>query len=1548
MADAPLNNDALNARLAQLSPERRALLEKKMREMATAAAPQSTETHIPRRKAGTRIPLSFGQELLWAVDQAIPNLVAYNVPRVIRVYGGFSVPALQTALNALVDRHAVLRTRFVGGVDGPEQIIDAAAEVPIRLIDASEIVGDVEAGVQHILAEESKRAFDLARDSQLRVTLIRVTEREHVLLLLSHHIICDEWSRDVMYRELGTLYSAALAGKPAELAPLPIDYADYAIWQRAELERGELSPQLAYWRSHLQGLRSLDLPTDRPRTATPQFKGARHRFSLPAHIADGVRKLSRDHKTTSFMTLLAAFNALLHRYTGQNDIAVGSPVSTRRMSDVQGLVGFFPNLVVLRNSLENDPTFAELLSRVRETSLAAFEHQDVPLEKLVLELRDRRMEGHAPLFQVNFQTFNAEPAKLLFGDADVELPATDFGNAKFELLFGVRENADGLQGLVEYRTDLFDASTIERFVRHFQTLLESAITSPELNVSRLDILPEGERQTLLVDWNKTEREYPRTSTFADLFATVVTDSPGAIAVVAGDTRLSFAELDARSTRLAVELQRRGVAPGSLVGVFMTRSSELVVALLAVLKAGGAYVPIDASYPAARIEFMLQDANVSVLLTQPSLVESAPSTASVLALDSDGWVAGQARPSVIGVLSAQASPDDLAYVIYTSGSTGKPKGAMVTHRGLVNYLTWAVDAYDARAGIGAPVHSSISFDLTVTSMFVPLVAGRTAVLLPDDDGVDALVKAMREYRDFSLVKITPAHLDLLRHGLSEDEVAGRTRKFIIGGEPLLGESLAFWQQHAPDTVHVNEYGPTETVVGCCVEFVHHDESITGPVRIGRPIANTQLYVMDAHMQPVPIGVVGELHIGGDGVGRGYLGRPDVTANVFVHDPFASADRPNARLYKSGDRARWRADGKLEFLGRNDFQVKVRGYRIELGEIEAVLAQHGAVRDVVVEPFADEAGEKRLVAFLVPNQTEASEALAANETVERWSAVFDETYALDADGLPLHETESADPMLNLTGWDSSYTLQPIPLSEMVEWTDRTCDRIRDLEPKRILEIGCGTGLLLLRLARECEHYTGADFSASALASVQRALDAQPMPQVSLVESRADQISTKVTGQFDTIIINSVLQYFPSVDYLVNVIEQALSLLSEGGQMFLGDVRDLRLLELFHSSVAFFRADDRDTVADVLSRARSAMQRETELIVDPAFFTVLSTRFPRITSATVSPKVDRGRTEMAKFRYDVVLNVAAASEVTAQQSAPAPVHVQSVAEVRDSLATHPDALYVRGVRDARLADDIHAQALMRTAHAATSVGEIRRAVAAAANEAASIEPADLCEADTAYEAVPVLATSEELGMMDILLRDKVRGRHIVPPSASHGGIFDAWRDYVYLPPADEFPMAQVEQWRVHLREKLPAYMVPAVYARLNQLPLTPNGKVDRSLLRPPAANRGAKEYVTPRNDNEALVAGIWADVLRLDRVGVEDGFLDIGGHSLLAMRIIGNIRRDLGVVVPLALLLQGATIARMCEVIDTLVAEKNATSDEDDDFDLVPVSRDSFRRTAADGVS
>lgn len=1558
MAEAPLNNDALQARLAQLSPERRALLEKKLREAANAAPTrnaatgsadtrnaetQSAETHIARRTPGARVPLSFGQELLWAVDQAIPGLIAYNVPRVIRVRGNFSVAALQTALDALVERHAVLRTRFVGDIDGPQQIIDAPAAVPIRQFDVSALGVGADAEVERLLTEESKRTFDLARDSQLRVTLIRVSEHEHVLLLLSHHIVCDEWSRDVMYRELGALYSAAVAGQPSGLAPLAIDYADYAIWQRAELERGELAPQLAYWRTHLQGLRSLDLPTDRPRTATPQFKGERQRFVLPARVAEGVRKLSRDYDTTSFMTLLAAFNVLLHRYSGQDDIAVGSPVSTRRMSEVQGLVGFFPNLVVLRTSLKDDPTFRELLARVRETCLGAFEHQDVPLEKLVLELRDRRNEGHAPLFQVNFQTFTANPAKLAFGDADVQLPMTDFGNAKFELLFGIRETADGLEGLAEYRTDLFDASTIERLIGHFQILLEAAIASPDTPVSRLRILPDNEKHTLLTSWNETARDYPPSATFADLFAKAVAESPEGTAVIAGDSRLTYAELDARSTRLAIELQQRGVRAGTLVGVLMTRSSELVVALLAVLKAGAAYIPIDASYPAARIEFMLDDAKVAVLLTQPALVDGAPKSTNVVAINANGWIFGAPVASAAATLEKTVTPDDLAYVIYTSGSTGKPKGAMVTHRGLVNYLTWAVDAYEARTGMGAPVHSSISFDLTVTSLFVPLVAGRTAVLLPDDDGVDALVKAMREYRNFSLVKITPAHLDLLRHGLSEHEVAGCTRKFIIGGEPLLGESLAFWQQHAPDTVHVNEYGPTETVVGCCVEFVHHDEPITGPVRIGRPIANTQLYVLDAHRQPVPIGVVGELYIAGDGVGRGYLGRPDVTANAFVADPFSSVE--NARMYRSGDRARWRADGKLEFLGRNDFQVKVRGYRIELGEIEAVLAQHPAVRDVVVEPFADEAGDKRLVAFLVPNQTEASEALAANETVERWSAVFDETYAIDADGRSVHETESADPMLNLTGWDSSYTLQPIPRDEMVEWTDRTCDRIRAVKPKRILEIGCGTGLLLLRLAGDVEHYTGADFSASALASVQRALNANPMPQVSLVQSRADEIGEKVQGMFDTVIINSVLQYFPSVDYLVNVIEQALTLLSEGGQLFLGDVRDLRMLELFHSSVALFRADDRDTVADVLSRAKSAMQRETELIVDPAFFAVLSTRFPRITGATISPKVDRGRTEMAKFRYDVVLHVAGKDENAAQKSAPAPIHVATVADVRESLAPDPEAVFVRGVRDARLANDLFAHRTMLASKGSVSVADLRAMIADANLESHSLEPADVCEADNTYEAIPVL--SEELGMVDVLLRDRVRGQNVMPPSASHGGIFKAWRDYVYLPPADEFPMAQVDQWRAHLRERMPAYMVPAVFARLNQLPLTPNGKVDRSLLRPPAANRGAKEYVAPRTEHEAKVAAIWADVLRLDRVGVEDGFLDIGGHSLLAMRIIGYIRRELGVVVPLALLLQGATIARMCEVIDAELANNASVADDDDELDLVPVSRDAFRRAASSGT-
>ncbi len=815
------------------------------------------------------------------------------------------------------------------------------------------------------------------------------------------------------------------------------------------------------------------------------------------------------------MTLLAAFQTLLSRYTGKDDIVVGSPIANRVSGELENLVGFFVNSLALRTDLSGKPSFRELLNRVREVALGAYAHQNLPFEKLVEELSPERSLSHNPLFQVSFVLQNAPMPPFELAGLTLTPMSASSRTSKFDLTVFLRESADGLICALEYNTDLFDASTIKRMFGHFETLLRGAVANPDRAIDELPLVSDKERQQLLVEWNQTAIECPR-ALVSEMFEAQVEHTPEALAVIAGRERLTFWELNQRANQVAQYLRERGIGPESLVAVCMERTADVVVALLGVLKAGGAYVPIDPTYPKERLGFMLEDSGSKVLLTQERLLESLPEHASEVVCVDKSWSEIATRNSENFV--SGATPDNLAYVIYTSGSTGRPKGAMILHRGLTNYLAWCTKAYGVRPGGPVPLHSSLSFDLTVTALYAPLVCGATVELLPEEAGVEALTSALRNGSDRALVKITPAHLELLGKQLKPSEARNRVRSFIIGGENLLTDTVRFWLDNAPETVLINEYGPTETVVGCCVYKANGAHRASASVPIGRPIANTQLYILDQHLQPVPVGIAGELHIGGMGLARGYLNRPELTVEKFIRNPF-SADS-GSRLYKTGDLARYLPDGNIEYLGRMDHQVKVRGFRIELGEIESVLNEYTGVQQSVVIAREDEPGNKQLVAYVVadPEYQARQEEGSSQEQVSQWQMTFEENYR-----------QGANPDLgisNITGWDSSYTGKPIPQEEMQEWVDCTVERILSLKPKRVLEIGCGTGLLLFRIAPQCKVYRGADFSQVAIDYVGGQLRRLDLPQVSVERRAADDFSGIEKGAYDLIILNSVVQYFPNI--------------------------------------------------------------------------------------------------------------------------------------------------------------------------------------------------------------------------------------------------------------------------------------------------------------------------------------------------------------------------------------------------------------------------------------
>jgi aspartate racemase len=849
------------------------------------------------------------------------------------------------------------------------QVIAESCSIDLPVADLrslSDVVRNTEA--HRLLVEAARRPFDLSRDLVLRAFLLRLGDREHILLLVTHHIASDGWSNGILWRELGNLYEAFSRGDPDPLPELPIQYADYATWQRQWLQGEALKTQLSYWRNQLDGVPALQLPTDRPRPALQSFRGAKQSLVLPVDLSEGLKNLSRREGVTLFMTLLAAFQTLLHRYTGQDDIVVGSPIAGRIRPEIEGLIGFFVNTLVQRTDLSGNPSFRELLGRVREVVLGAYAHQDLPFEKLVEELQPERNLSGSPLFQVVFALQNV-PRQA------VELPALmvsplelEIGTAKFDLYLAMHEWPEGLRAVLEYNSDLFDDATIRRMLGHFKNLIKALVADPDGCVSDFPLLTEAERRQLLAEWNDTKRDYPRDKSVHQLFEDQVELTPDAVALVlpsgssehGEDRQLTYRELNRKANQLAHYLRKLGVGPDRIVGVCMDRSLEMVIGLLGVLKAGGGYLPLDPVYPKERLTFMLQDSRVSVLLTQQSLLENLRKTdARVVCLDTD-WkkiVHESAENSQSG-----ATADNLAYVIYTSGSTGTPKGIEVLHRGISRLLLGVeyvrLDANQAFLHL-APT----SFDASTFEIWGALLHGAKCVLLPGNFVSPSELGEVIHKHGISTLWLTASLYNAVID--QAPEALSGVRQLLIGGEALSVSHVRKGLSLLRETQIINGYGPTEgTTFTCCYPIPRQPDASTTSIPIGRPIANTEVYLLDPRLSPVPIGVAGELYIGGEGLARGYLNRPDLTAEKFIAHPFSS--EPGARLYKTGDLARYLPDGNIEFFGRTDHQVKIRGFRIELGEIETLLGQHSAVRETVVMAREDVLGEKRLVAYVVPDQ------------------------------------------------------------------------------------------------------------------------------------------------------------------------------------------------------------------------------------------------------------------------------------------------------------------------------------------------------------------------------------------------------------------------------------------------------------------------------------------------------------------------------------------------------------------------------------------------------
>jgi amino acid adenylation domain-containing protein len=1499
------------------------ILSELAREIDQASASVALPPISPQPENEPKTP-SFAQSRLWFIAQleAKGTSSTYNMPVAFQLDGNLNLEAMRQSLTYLLERHSSLRSYFPTLEGEPQVVVKNVEDIEVLEIADLQALPPQTQGetVQHLSDLHAQKSFDLNTGPLFKAKLLQLSEQKNVLLINMHHIISDGWSMGLFKREWEQAYTAYAAGSVPNLSPLPIQYSDFAAWQRSWLQRETLLTQENYWQQQLgDAPRLLELPTDYLRPAQQSYQGEREEFSLSKELTQKLKAISQQQGVSLFMTLLTAFNILLSRYSRQEDLCVGSAIANRTHSYTEGLIGFFVNTLVLRSKIKSEQSFSELLQQTRQTCLDAYAHQDIPFEYLVEKLQPERSLSHNPLFQVMMVLQNAvgAGAKVHLPGLEIQYLEQSFPFAKFDILLDLSERDEQLHCMWEYATDLFAASTIRRMAAHFEVLLTAIVQNSQQPIYQLPIITPAEIQQLQV-WNQTDTDYPQNHTLVSLFENQAAKTPDQIAVVSVDQSLSYQELNQKANRLADYLlqlkSQQQLSDPPLMAICMERSLEMLIGIFAILKAGGTYLPIDPSYPQERIHLMLEDSHAAVLLTTKSLPQQLPleklkSTCQLVFLDQPTWSDSPTENPQKFIRF-----DDLAYVIYTSGSTGKPKGVAIAHASAVAFVNWAHSVFSTEQLAGVLASTSICFDLSIFEIFVPLTQGGSVILVENALYIE---QAHQSSIPITLINTVPSAAAEL---LNMNVIPSSVQVINLAGEPLRNNLVqALYQNTSVQEVY-NLYGPSEDTTYST--FTKVAKNAQHEPTIGKAIANTRIYILDHANQPLPPGVPGELCIGGAGLAQGYLHRPDLTAEKFITlELFGKTER----IYKTGDLARWLPDGNLQYLGRIDHQVKLRGFRIELGEIEASLLKHPKIQEAVVlvreDSEHDSYGElryQRLVTYVVP--TTESDYTSQSEQVELWEQVFNDSYTQQT-------TPTDDPTLNLAGWKDSYTGEPILRSAMQEWRDTTVEQILELAPKRVWEIGCGTGMLLFKVASHCQHYLGTDFASSGLQYIEQHLKQQSLQnKVTLKQSAANQFDGIESNVYDLVIINSVIQYFPSLDYLLSVIEGAIKTVSHQGKILIGDVRNLHLLAAFHTTTEFYRAPDDLSIQDLRQKIQNRIRTEEELLIDPDFFIALKQRFSRISHVQIELKRGYSHTEMSRFRYDVILHL---DQVDIPLTQPQCLDWQeqqlNLATIERILTTEqPDLLGIKSIPNARLTPEM---ALL--AQIPQLDGTVTDLKAAIAQVKSGIEPEAFrnLARDLPYKAF-IQYSSTGFSDYDVVFQRHIFEEDKIPRFATKGNWrLKPWQNYANQPlqyRTNQIDPALLAEWRDFLEKTLPDYMIPSHFVVLDKLPLTHNGKVDRKALPAPDPKVAVTDIELPVTETEKLLAQLWAKLLKYEVIARQDNFFNLGGHSLLATQLCYRIRDTFKVELPLRQVFESPTIIDLANYIDSCIWVNSTTTD------------------------
>ncbi|WP_343745843.1 amino acid adenylation domain-containing protein [Chitinophaga sp.] len=1435
-------------------------------------------TVIEKQERPSRIPLSFSQERLWFIDQ-LEGSVQYNLPAISRLKGRLDKNALAYALQYIVDRHEILRTNIDQEDGHTYQQIQESVSFHLEEID-DPLYQHNAAALQTYIAGLVNTPFKLSEGNMLKAYLVRISDAEHVLVLVIHHIVFDDSSAHIFFQELIEIYNARLAGRQPELPALKIQYADYALWQRRFLQGPLVAQKLAYWKKKLEGVTLLQLPTDFERPVVRSTRGAVIYMQLDKDLSARVKKMGQQQGVTLFTTLLTALKVLMSRYSGQEDICIGCATAGRAQVELEPLLGFFVNTLALRSNLSGNPSFAAALKEVQNTLFDAHDNQEVPFEKVVMEVMGERDIRKNPLFQVMFTLQNIPlMSELRLGEAAMTTEPVIRSTSLFDIFWTVEERPDGIALEVEYCIDLFQEATIRRMIQHYMALLEAAVQSPVTAIGELKMLSAEETHQLLVIFNDNVVPYPVNKTITALFEEQVAHAPDAIALSFGEQQLTYRELEEQSNRIAHYLRKQGVKEGTMVPLCMERSIHLIVSILGILKAGGAYVPVDPAYPKDRIAYMLHDTASKLVLTttdQQALLAAEAEHATLIFVDNilDLLAAMPAHPLVV-----KTDPDSLAYVIYTSGSTGRPKGAMVIHRNVTSLARGGnfveLSREDTLLSTGSP-----SFDATTIEYWGMLLNGGQLVLCPEKRLLDnQLLKQEIRQRGVTKMWFTASWFNQL----VDDDISifeGLTA-VMAGGEKLSEEHIRKFRAAYPATQIINGYGPTENTTFSLtwnITAVVPGKSIP----IGRPLANRTAYVLDSAMQLLPVGTPGELYVGGDGVSRGYLNQPELTAEKFVTDPFS--EQRGARLYRTGDRARWLPDGTVEYLGRMDDQIKMRGYRIEPGEIERALNNLEAVAASCVVVKEQQAADKKLVSYYVPDQQAVlrTEQELYLQQVATWKELYETAYS-KAD-----EVKDLDGEFNITGWNDSFTGEAIPAQNMRSWLEDITGVVLSTNPRNVLEIGCGTGLIYFQLAGHVEKYIGTDFSQVSTRQLQQHIDKglRHYPDTVLKVCAAHEVTLEEGTTIDTVILNSIVQYFPGAQYMSDVLDNAITLLKGKGHIVIGDVRDLRLLPSFKRRLQLDKLQSKTSLREFEWNVDQEVWKEEELCFSPAYFFQLQSLYPEITHVDIQWKQGDYINELTLYRYTVVLHLDIEKPVL-QPQWQAWDEITDKHSVLSRLAAGQPRIALQHVPNPRLwKERLLEQALSN--RSVNQVGDLADYILTPDDDTKVVNEILAAAKAAGYHYRFLL--NEDPFKINLLLEQVPFNGFVEPSYSKSAGYTDGVKTNIPLFP--DICEVLEKDIRAQLQQRLPEYMVPFAFVPMQLLPLTSNGKVDRRFLTEWEfiQRKRILNYQAPVTAAEQQLADIWQRLLGLERIGTQDNFFELGGHSLLATRAVSAIRKEM----------------------------------------------------------